>query len=74
MGTNKWYSDSEEFLEGVETGIDFAGDSAVTSKGVTESDNTEYHFMLVTTDEETNESWNIYFSGSAENYRERVSS
>lgn len=70
MATMKFYSDSEEFLMGIETGIEFTGDSALDSNGVSDSDNDKYAFMLVVSDSESNTDSERFYNGASLDYEE----
>lgn len=72
MATIKWYSDDESFLQGVETGIEHAGDSAIEVIDLQPSDVDEYEFMLVVNDRESAECINKFFNGSSLDYQREI--
>lgn len=68
MATTQFFSDSEEFLHGVEKGIEFANDSALESLGV--SEDAQLGFVLSVTDKESEKDVKKYYNGSSFDYEE----
>lgn len=71
MATITYYSDSEEFLMGISTGIaDFAGEWATAEPCPEPSNHPQYQWMLVVDDEEVDVDQCRYFNGASFDYVE----
>lgn len=55
IGGKTFYSNSEEFLQGVQAGASYVNDGPIEIGTIEKSDNPDYAFMLVLTDSDDDE-------------------
>tara|TARA_R110000868_G_scaffold243511_2_gene499491 strand:+ start:166 stop:390 length:225 start_codon:yes stop_codon:yes gene_type:complete len=74
MATVTFFSDSEEFLQGLATGIEYVNDGGIELEGeIKRSSNTQYKWMLVVNDVDADIDQHQYYNGSSLDYCEYCS-
>jgi len=72
MGKVIFYSEAEEFLHGIETGIEFTNDGGLVPGLTQESGNIKYPYMLVVEDGDQSGTTEKYYDGTSFSHQEVI--